>query len=124
MIVSLDRVMLEIPMMIVVVVGVRGDGELMIRRGGGQMDRRRRRSLLLLDAQVSDGGDGGDVGGTAMLLMLMMVMHRDADGGSGRFRAAGTVLNGSAHRANDQRRFNFAFRSIVSTAHQTTADRA
>ena len=123
MIVSLDRVMLEIPMMIVVVVGVRGDGELMVRRGGGQMDRRRRRSLLLLDAQVPDGGDGGDVGSTAML-MLMMVMRRDADGGSGRFRAAGTVLNGGAHRANDQWRFNFALRSIVPTAHQATADRA
>ena len=115
--------MLEIPMMIVVVVGVRGDGELMVWRGGGQMDRCRR-SLLLLDAQVPDGGDGGDVGSTAMLLMLMMVMRRDADGGSGRFRAAGTVLNGGAHRANNQRRFNFALRSIVPTAHQATADRA
>lgn len=121
MIVSLHRVMLEIPMMIVVVVGVRGDGELVVRRGGGQMDRRRRRSLLLLDAQVPDGGD---VDSTAMLLMLMMVMRRDADGGSGRFRAAGTVLNGGAHRANDQRRFDLALRSIVPTARQATADRA
>lgn len=101
MIVTLRRVVLEIPMMVVVVVSVRGDGELMVRRGGGQMDRRRRRSFLLLDAQMPDGNDGGDIGSAAMLLMLMMVMRRDADGGGGHFRA---VLDGGAHRVYDQRR--------------------
>lgn len=103
MIVTMRRVVLEVPMMIVVVVGVRGDDELRVRRGGGQMNRRLRRSLLLLDAQMPDGSDRGDVGSAAMLLVLMMVMRRDADGG--RFRAAGAVLDGGAHRAYDQRRF-------------------
>lgn len=86
--------------MVVVVVGVRGDGELVVRRG--QMDRRRRRSLLLLDAQVPDRG--GDVGTAAMLLVRMVMMRRDADGGGGRFRAAGAVLDGGAHRASVQAR--------------------
>jgi len=104
MIVTLRRVMLEIPMMVVIVVGVRGDGDLVVRRG--QMDRRRRRSLrlLLLDAQMP-----GDSDGAAMLLMLMMMMmmmmvvRRDADGGGGRFRVAGAVLDGGKHRVSFNR---------------------
>jgi len=96
-------------MMIVIVVGVRGNGDLVIRRGGGQVDRRRRRSLLLLDAQVAGGGSG-NIGGAAMLLMMvvmmmmmmvMVVVRRDAYGGGSRFRAAGAVLDGGAHRAYD-----------------------
>lgn len=104
MIVTLRRVVLEIPMMVVIVVGVRGDGDLVVRRGGGQMDRRRRRSLLLLDAQMPGDGDGA-----AMLLMLMMmmmmvvVMRRDADGGGGRFRVARAVLDRGKHRASFNR---------------------
>jgi len=99
-------------MMIVIVVGVRGNGDLVIRRGGGQVDRRRRRSLLLLDAQVAGGGSG-NIGGAAMLLMMMvmmmmmmvvMVVRRDAYGGGSRFRAAGAVLDGGAHRAYDRGR--------------------
>lgn len=96
MIVALRRVVFEVPMMIVIVVGVRGDGDLMVRRG--QMDRRR--SLLLFDAQVSATG----IGDAAMLLMLMMVVRHDADGSGGRFRAAGTVFDGGTHRAYNQRR--------------------
>lgn len=116
MIVAMRRVVLEVPMVVVVVVGVRGDGELVVRRGGAQVDRRRRRrSLLLLDAQMPDRG--GDVGGAAaMLLVLMVVMRRDADG---RFRAAGAVLDGGAHRAYDDQ---LALRSVA--AHRATADRA
>lgn len=103
MIVTLRRVVLEVPMMVVVVVGVRGDGELVVRRGGGQMNRRRRRSLLLLDAQMPDVG-------SAAMLMLMMVMRRDA---AGRFRPAGAVLDGGAHRAYDQRRFDQSRRLLI-----------
>lgn len=101
MIVALRRVVLEVPMMIVVVVGVRGDGDRVVRRGGGQVNRHRRRLLLLLDAQVPAAG----IGDAAMLLMLMMmVVRHDADGSGGRFRAAGAVLDGGTHRAYDQRR--------------------
>lgn len=132
MIVALRRaVVLEVPMMVVVVVGVRGDGDRVVRGSGGhQVDRRRRplAPLLLLagddGAQVTGGGggDGDDVGGTAvvmmmmvmmvLLLMVMMVVMVVVGRGAGRFRAAGAVLAHGAHRAYDQRRYGLALHSI------------
>lgn len=47
MIVALRRVMLEVPMMVMIVVGVRRDGDLVVRCGG-QMDRGRSISLIVV----------------------------------------------------------------------------
>lgn len=49
MIVSLRRVMLEVPMMVMIVVGVRRDGDLVVRCRG-QMDRCR--AIAVIDIAV------------------------------------------------------------------------
>ncbi|KAG7188848.1 hypothetical protein KM043_008454 [Ampulex compressa] len=86
---ALRGVMLEVPMMVMVVVGVRSDGDLVVRRAG-QMDRRRTVTwivlaiVIVIDDQVPPGG-GTLVGRSCT--------------SRGRFR--GCVLHGT-HRTYDQ----------------------